>query len=132
MTARPELDTERVLCALAELDEHGSRGFTVGGGDWPLRGFVVRLADGSVRGWLDRCPHAGHPLALRPHRYLTPDRTLIICSSHGALFEREGGLCLAGPCAGKSLTPVPVEVVAGYVLLAPGVDPAAREFDLSR
>lgn len=128
-----EIDTGRVLCRLDELDGHGGcRGFTLGEGDWPLRGFVVAVRPGVVRAYLNRCPHAGHPLNLRPHRFLTPDGALIICASHGALFEREGGLCVAGPCAGRALTPLAVEQVDGYVLLAPGVDPAAVAADEPR
>ena len=79
------------------------------------------LKDG-VAAFVNYCPHAGHPLNFRPHKFLTPDRNLILCCSHGALFERDNGLCIAGPCAGRSLTPVPVEVLNGYVLLAEGVD----------
>ena len=116
-----EIDVTRVLCSLAELDETGSRGFAVGEGDWPLRGFVVRTADGAVA-FVNYCPHAGHPLNFRPNKFLTPDRNLILCSSHGALFARDNGLCIAGPCAGQSLTRIPVEIVSGYVLLAEGVD----------
>lgn len=118
-----ELDLERVICRLADLEEHGSRGFTVGGGNWPLRGFVVRSGN-EVRGYVNHCPHAGHPLDLRPHRFLTPDRALILCSSHGALFEKDEGLCLAGPCAGTRLRPVPLEVVGDFVLIAADADPA--------
>jgi nitrite reductase/ring-hydroxylating ferredoxin subunit len=116
-----EIDTTRVLCSLAELEETGSRGFAVGEGEWPLRGFIVKTA-GGVAAYVNVCPHAGHPLNLRPNRFLTSDRTLILCCSHGALFARDDGLCIAGPCAGQSLTPVSIEVVAGYVLLAEGVD----------
>jgi nitrite reductase/ring-hydroxylating ferredoxin subunit len=97
-----------------------------------LRGVVVRLDAGGVRAYVNWCPHAGHPLNLRPHRFLTPDRALLVCSSHGALFERETGLCIAGPCAGKSLRAVPVEVLDGLVVLAAGVDPAAPEFEMQR
>ena len=122
--AGPELDLERVICRLADLEESGSRGFTVGGGDWPLRGFVVRCGN-EVRGYVNHCPHAGHPLDLRPHRFLTPDRTLILCSSHGALFEKEAGLCLAGPCAGTRLRAVPLELVGDFVLIAADADLAA-------
>jgi nitrite reductase/ring-hydroxylating ferredoxin subunit len=132
MSAPREIDIARVLCSLAELDEHGSRGFAVGEGDWPLRGVVVRLDAGAVRAYVNWCPHAGHPLNLLPHRFLTPDRALLVCSSHGALFEREAGLCIAGPCAGKSLRAVPVEVFDGLVVLAAGVDPAAPEFEMKR
>jgi nitrite reductase/ring-hydroxylating ferredoxin subunit len=116
-----EIDLARVLCSLAELDETGSRGFAVGEGDWPLRGFLVKTATG-VAAYVNYCPHAGHPLNFRPHKFLTSDRNLILCSSHGALFARDNGLCIAGPCGGQSLTAVPVEVRSGYVLLADGVD----------
>ena len=58
------------------------------------------------------------------NKFLTPDRNLILCASHGALFARDNGLCIAGPCPGQSLTPVPIEVLGEYVLLAEGVGPA--------
>jgi nitrite reductase/ring-hydroxylating ferredoxin subunit len=115
-----ELDLERVVCRLSEL-AGGARGFTIGRGNWPLRMFVVRMAD-TVHGYLNRCPHAGHPLDLRPHQFLSPDGTLILCSSHGALFEKSTGYCVAGPCPGRSLTPVPLEVKCGLVLLADSVN----------
>jgi nitrite reductase/ring-hydroxylating ferredoxin subunit len=120
-TGMREIDTTRVLCSLAELDETRSPGFAIGEGDRPLRGFLVRTVAG-VAAFVNYCPHAGHPLNFRPHKFLTSDRNLILCSSHGALFARDNGLCIAGPCAGQSLTPVPVEVISGYVLLAEGVD----------
>lgn len=115
------LDLERVVCRLTELEREGARAFTIGGGDWPLRGFVVRVGE-AVRGYVNRCPHAGHPLNLLPHRFLTTDATLIVCSSHGALFEKGTGYCVAGPCAGHSLTPVALQIVGGFVLLAESVD----------
>jgi nitrite reductase/ring-hydroxylating ferredoxin subunit len=118
------IDLERVVCRLSELGAGEARAFTVGSGAWPLRGFVVRVGD-TVRGFVNRCPHAGHPLNLLPQRFLTPDGTLILCSSHGALFEKSSGYCVAGPCLGAALTPVPLEVRFGYVLLADGVDVTA-------
>ena len=42
MSPAPDLDVERVVCRLSDLDESGARAFTIGTGDWPLRGFVVR------------------------------------------------------------------------------------------
>jgi len=120
-STREILDLERVVCRLADLDPHGCRGFTIGSGEWPLRGLVVRVGDG-VRGYLNRCPHAGHPLDLRPQHFLTTDGALILCSSHGALFEKSTGYCVAGPCAGRSLTPVALEVQCGFVMLAGSVD----------
>jgi nitrite reductase/ring-hydroxylating ferredoxin subunit len=119
-----ELDLERVICRLADLEESGARAFTVGAGDWPLRGFVVRYGN-EVRGFVNRCPHVGHPLNLQPHRFLTPDRAMILCSSHGALFEKDAGRCLAGPCAGQLLRAVPLAVIGDLVLIAADADLAA-------
>ena len=89
-----------------------------------LKFFVVR-AGGHVRAYVNRCPHAGHPLNLLPERFFTPDGALILCCSHGALFEKQTGYCVAGPCAGRSLTPVPLAIRCGFVMVADGVDIAA-------
>jgi nitrite reductase/ring-hydroxylating ferredoxin subunit len=114
------IDLERVICRLSDLEGGSARGFTIGRGDWPLRGLVVRAAH-EVHAYRNRCPHAGHPLDLVPGRFLTADGLLILCSSHGALFEKSTGLCVAGPCPGRSLTRVPVEVISGLVMLAADV-----------
>jgi len=126
MSGAPSIDVERVICRLDELGATGARGFAIGGGDWPLRGFVVRL-NNQVRGFVNHCPHAGHPLNLRPNRFLTADETLILCSSHGALFEKDTGLCVAGPCAGQHLRALPLKIESGFVMLADEVDTAAPE-----
>ena len=124
MSEPRQIDVERVICRLDDLGESGARGFSVGGGDWPLRGFVVRIKD-QVRGFINSCPHARHPLNFKPHQFLTMDGTLILCSSHGALFEKLTGYCVAGPCAGQSLRTVPLEVTDGYVMLAHDLDPGS-------
>jgi nitrite reductase/ring-hydroxylating ferredoxin subunit len=117
----PPIDLERVICRVTELAGQGARPFTMGRGDWPLRGFVV-MTPGGARAYVNRCPHAGHPLDLIPGRFLTADGSLLLCASHGALFEKSTGLCVAGPCAGRALTPLAVRVDSGLVLLAEEVE----------
>ena len=124
MSTPRQIDVERVVCRLDDLGEGGARGFSIGAGDWPLRGFVVRIKD-QVRGFVNSCPHARHPLNFKPHQFLTGDGALILCASHGALFEKLTGYCVAGPCAGQSLRTVPLEVADGYVMLAHDTDTAA-------
>ena len=116
-----EIDLARVVCALHELDDPGARGFTMGRGDWPLRGFVVRRG-AELRAYVNHCPHAGHALNAQPHCFLAPVMPLIQCSSHGALFEMETGLCLAGPCPGARLRPIELRIERGYVLVADDVE----------
>ncbi len=101
------------LCALDDLPDPGSRGFAFPG----FRAFVVRLG-AEVRGYLDVCPHAGWPLAMTDERRLTREGDYLLCTGHGALFRLEDGLCIAGPCAGRSLEPWPVTVREGRVLTA--------------
>ena len=121
MSEAPLFDVERVICRLSDIDDPGARGFTMGRGDWPLRGFVVRVG-AAAHAYVNSCPHARHPLNLGPNRFLTPGGELILCSSHGALFEKQTGYCVAGPCMGQSLVRVPLRIEAGIVMLADDVD----------
>jgi nitrite reductase/ring-hydroxylating ferredoxin subunit len=74
-----------------------------------FHGFVVRRGD-QVRGYVDRCPHMGLPLAQVLDDYLTPAGDLIVCSWHSALFRVDDGACVGGPCNGQRLTEWPVTV----------------------
>ncbi len=112
--AQPPAGTR--LCPLADLADPGARGFVFREGESLFMGFVVRR-EGEVLGYVDRCPHAGLPLAIMPNRYLTREKDLILCGAHGALF-RFDGLCVAGPCAGAKLWPWPVRVEGDAVLVA--------------
>jgi nitrite reductase/ring-hydroxylating ferredoxin subunit len=106
---------------LEQIADGATRGITLGEGEWPLRGFLVRIGD-TVHGYLNRCPHAGRQLNFLPDRFLTPDGELIQCLSHGALFEKATGLCIAGPCVDEALRRLPMEVVGGVVQLAQDLD----------
>ena len=123
-----EIDLARVVCPLHELGDPGAKGFTMGEGDWPLRGFVVRRGE-TLRAYVNHCPHAGFPLNFAPDRFLAPHAPLIQCAAHGALFEIGTGECVAWPCAGLALRPLPVRVTGGYVVLADDV-PLAEPPDL--
>ncbi|MCW4460909.1 Rieske (2Fe-2S) protein [Sphingomonas sp. BT-65] len=75
-----------------------------------FHGFVVRRGE-HVHGYVDRCPHAGLPLAQHLDEYLTQDARFIACSWHGALFDPTSGVCVGGPCVGLRLTPWPVAII---------------------
>ena len=99
---------------IAGIADPGCREFQIGEGDWPFRGFVVRQGD-KVYAYQNYCVHVGHPLNWMPDRFLTKDESSIICASHGAQYEIETGLCFRGPCAGKALRRVAVEVRDGVI-----------------
>ena len=103
-----------LLCALDDLDDPGAKGFSFGRGPSRVDIFLVRK-DGAVHAYLNRCPHAHARLDNWPDSFLTLDETRILCGAHAALFRIEDGFCTSGPCAGKVLTPVPVDVTDGIV-----------------
>ncbi len=107
------------LCALEQIDDPGARGFVTGSDEIPLPGFVVRRG-AAVYGYVNICPHAGRPLNWKPDAFLTRDGSMIMCSAHGALYEIATGLCVDGPCPGKSLRGIDTRVVDGVVQVARG------------
>lgn len=107
-------DKEIAVGALDELDDPGCREFEIGEGDWPFRGFVVRRGD-AVFAYQNFCVHVGHQLNWSPNRFLTKDKSAIICASHGATYEIETGRCFAGPGSGGSLRRVDVAIRDGVI-----------------
>lgn len=110
-----------LLGTVAELPNGAAREFALTEGEWPLTAFLVRVG-ADVHAYLNRCPHALRQLNFRPDGFLSPDGTLIQCSSHGAQFEKDTGLCVAGPCVGESLRRLPIELVAGEIRLTADLD----------
>lgn len=79
---------------------------------------VVVARQGSLLiAYENRCPHRGTSLEWLPHRFMSVDGRHLQCSTHGALFRVEDGLCVYGPCQGQSLRPLALEHSAGLVWL---------------
>lgn len=104
-----------VVCRLEELADPGARGFSPPGARFPDEYFVVRRGR-AVYGYRNLCPHAGSFLNWKPDAFLTRDRSLIMCSAHGALYEIASGRCAGGPCDGRALEPLPVVVEGSEVV----------------
>ncbi|TMA13738.1 MAG: Rieske 2Fe-2S domain-containing protein [Deltaproteobacteria bacterium] len=93
------------LFELAELRTRGSVRFSLGLG---REGFAVLDATGTVRAYLNVCPHRAQPVDVGDGR-LWLDSGQIECQAHGARFDPSTGACLGGPCDGSPLTPLAVE-----------------------
>jgi nitrite reductase/ring-hydroxylating ferredoxin subunit len=103
-----------LLCRLDEIEDPGSRGFDDIEGEKPF--FVVRRG-GEAFAYRNSCPHYGAPLDWKPHAFLSHDKTRILCSMHGALFNMDDGVCIAGPCPGDALEKVALEITEGAIFL---------------
>jgi len=104
------------LCRFDHLSDGQSRGFVVDveGGRKTL--LAVRSGN-SIYIYINACPHIGTPLDLKPDQFLNDDGSLIICSTHGALFEIDTGFCISGPCGGSSLSPVKNHIKDDWVYI---------------
>src|SRR5438093_12058770 len=89
-----------------------------------VEGFVVNH-DGEYHAYVNRCPHVGTPLDLWPNDFFAEDGRTLICSTHGALYEAATGYCTAGPCAGDSLTRLPLRR-GGDTLIVPCASQCTR------
>jgi nitrite reductase/ring-hydroxylating ferredoxin subunit len=110
-------DDERVICESAALPE-GGKGvrFALKAHGGEEKGFAVRHS-GAVCAFVNRCPHLGTELDWQPGEFFEESGLYLVCSTHGAIFEPATGFCVAGPCRGASLEPLPVREQRGHILL---------------
>jgi nitrite reductase/ring-hydroxylating ferredoxin subunit len=108
---------QRVICESAALAEGGPGvRFRLREGDADEKGFAIRFC-GIVHAYVNVCPHAGTELDWNPGDFFEQSGLYLVCSTHGALFEPSNGACIAGPCRGASLQPIPVCERDGQVLV---------------
>lgn len=104
-----------------DIPEDGAYSFSFEARGWPVDGVVVRR-NGVLRAWINRCAHLPLTLDMGTGDFFTQERTEIQCGHHGARYDLDTGLCLWGPCKGRSLEPIPMDTN----------DPEALVLDLSR
>lgn len=111
-------ENERLICASSDLLEGGAGvRFEVAVAAGGLAAaFVVRF-DGRPRGFLNRCAHVPVELDWQPGQFFDEEGRYLICATHGAVYEPDGGRCIAGPCPGRSLVALDVAEHDGAVWL---------------
>jgi nitrite reductase/ring-hydroxylating ferredoxin subunit len=90
------------LCQLNDIEDGDSAAFQIETPDGKRNIIAVRKAE-TIHAYVNSCPHIGAPLDFQPGNFLNHDKTYIMCSTHGALFQINDGLCISGPCADKHL-----------------------------
>jgi len=109
----------RFLCKSGDLRERqGSVLFDVLEWRQPATAFAVRFDDHPVA-YLNQCAHVPTALDWQPGEFWDQEHRYIICAVHGALYEPSRGVCVLGPCPGKSLTRIPLEERDGNVYWYP-------------
>jgi nitrite reductase/ring-hydroxylating ferredoxin subunit len=103
-----EAATGQYICDADALVDggHGLRFAVTAFGD-AATGFVVRY-DGKVYGYLNRCAHVPIELDWAEGQFFESSGLYLMCSTHGAVYLPETGLCAGGPCKGGRLRPISV------------------------
>lgn len=107
----------RVICDSAALADGGDGvRFEVERMGTRHAAFAVRF-EGVAHAYLNRCAHVGVELDWMPGKFFDSEGLLLLCSSHGALYDPATGECLGGPCRGAGLEKLAVEERDGAILL---------------
>lgn len=116
------------IATVDEVPEDGSFLFIVrpvddegedrGGDGENEEAILVRLEDG-IAGWLNYCQHFTH-IRLDKGSGAPVRNGEVVCANHGAMFEKDTGLCTYGPCEGAYLNSIEVDVRDGEVYLTDG------------
>ncbi|HEY7602140.1 MAG TPA: Rieske (2Fe-2S) protein [Methylomirabilota bacterium] len=109
--------------SVAEVPPGGSAKFRLRWRGTDVEAFVVNF-DGRYHAYVNRCAHAGTPLDWWPNEFFTDDGRLLICATHGALFQPDTGRCAGGPCAGGSLWPLTVRVEGDRMVVSTSLEDA--------
>lgn len=107
------------LFPLTELPADSSKGFDLEINDKKLE-LVLVHKEGKVVAYHNSCPHLGIRLEWQPDQFLDADGYFIQCSTHAALFTVHDGYCISGPCSGRSLKAVAVEIRDGVIGILAG------------
>lgn len=110
-------ETEHLICPSDALQEKslGVR-FALPGHGEHVFGFVVRY-NGQPYGYVNRCAHVPVELDWQEGDFFNLTREYLLCATHGAYYDPTTGLCLLGPCRGKSLQPLAIVERDGNIYL---------------
>ena len=110
------------LCRFDEIEEGGTRSQIWGEARKVFPLMITRRGD-RLHAYVNVCPHQFLPLDGYSGEFINADERHIMCIHHAAIFDVTSGACTGGPCRGRSLLPVNVEVRDGEVFMGPWPDP---------
>jgi nitrite reductase/ring-hydroxylating ferredoxin subunit len=108
-----------VICGVDDIKNRRAKVFQLmrieaDGEERPWIIFIVRW-DKQVFGYVNSCPHQGTHLDWERNQFFDGEGKRLLCGKHGAAFEVATGLCIEGPCLGRSLEPIPISVIDGDI-----------------
>ena len=97
------------ICNINDINDNQTLGLSTNI-NGTLKKIIIVRTEKSVLAYINSCPHIGAPLDLRPGQFLSHNKENIVCSTHGALFQIDTGLCIFGPCKDAYLQSIPITI----------------------
>lgn len=109
---------QNFLCNLDDIEDgHTRRAIFPGQSNQQT---MILVRDGErAYAFENLCPHYNLPLDFKGDDFKHPERNLIRCKNHQALFRMNDGVCVEGPCKGKRLKVVEIEVIDRRIYFSP-------------
>ena len=107
---------EYTLGPVAEIPARDAKQYQLDINGTPLELLVIRHGEHFLA-YENRCPHTGVSLNWFPDKFLNEEETHIQCTTHGAQFQIDDGLCVWGPCVGESLRKLNVKLQDEHLIL---------------
>ena len=88
------------ICQSSAL-HHGGRAvaFDVVYAGQNCQAFAIRYQEG-VHAYLNRCTHVAMEMDYQPGRFFDDTGSWLLCTTHGAAYVPDTGVCAGGPCRG--------------------------------
>lgn len=98
-----------VVIPKKQIAEGAARGFQTKINGKTFYGLVVRKG-GNYYAYRNQCRHLAITLDLNDEQFFNSEGTHLQCQMHGATYEIETGMCIAGPCVGAALASLEMEI----------------------
>lgn len=105
-----------ILCDIADIEDGSAKEFSYRSGT-DFHDIFIQRKENEIYAFVNMCPHAGTPLNMEEGLFMERTGTYLMCHTHGALFQLNDGLCVAGPCNGDRLQSVDVKLVNGKIIV---------------
>ena len=79
-----------------------------------IAGFAIKF-NGKIYCYRNQCPHTGSQLDWVAGRFFDDEGEMLVCATHGAIFEPSTGKCINGPCVNQRLIHVSVKLEDDYL-----------------
>ncbi len=101
------------ICQINQIENGQAKAFELP--DKPGRTFLIVRQGEQAWAYLNMCPHMGIEMEFQKDKFMSFDGSQIQCAMHGALFDISTGFCSWGPCSGRSLNRIEIEIHNGII-----------------